>query len=398
MAATDRPRLTRRRLLAGSGALAGGGLLSACGTGGTGTADPTSAGPGGVPAPTFTQADRSDSDRLLQFSNWPFYIDPAKKRDVSTLESFEQQTGITVEYSEDINDNEEFWAKVTPQLEMGQPIDRDIVVVTDDYARRFMRFAYAEPIDPQNVPNKVNLLPDLERDWDPGRRYTLPWQNGITGLGVNRRAAGREVRTFADVLAPDLAGKVSVSSEMSDTMTFFLLMRGSDPASFTDAEFQAALADFQEAFDRGQFRRVAGNDYAGDLVSGNVAVAIGYSGDVFQLTLEDPDVQFVVPEEGGGFFSDVMLIPAGAAHHLNAERLMNHYYDPEVAARLAAWVQYMTPVDGAREAMERVDPTQVDNTAIFPEATDLAAAHPFMALDDATELAYIRAYQGVIEG
>ncbi|MEZ5117235.1 MAG: spermidine/putrescine ABC transporter substrate-binding protein [Candidatus Nanopelagicales bacterium] len=392
-----RMTLSRRRLLVGGGALAGAGLLAACGASDSAGDPSASATTSGTPSPSITSSDRSDTDPAVAFSNWPFYIDTAEDGGTSTLQDFEAETGIAVEYIEDINDNEEFWAKVSPQLEMGQPIDRDIIVVTDDYARRFIRAGWAEPIDPANVPNKANLIASLQnREWDPDRTWTLPWQNGIVGFGVNNDAAGGKVTSFEQLLGDDFTGKVSISSEMSDTMIFFLLLQGSDPQDFTDDEFQQALAAFQAAFDRGQFRKVTGNDYAGDLVDGNVAAAIGYSGDVFQLNLENPAVEFVVPQEGGGYFSDVMVIPAGAEHHRNAERLMDYYYDPLVAAKLAAWVQYLTPVQGAQEAMAEVDPEQVENPAIFPSEAELASAHPFMALNPDTELDYIRAYQRVI--
>lgn len=395
-----RPVITRRSLLAGGLGTGAAALLAACGARGDQAAPATSAG-SASPSPAFTGQDVSDTEKVVAWSNWPYYIDVLEDGDegTTTLQDFTAATGIEVRYSEDINDNEEFWAKTSPILKAGRGIDRDLAVLTDVTAARFLRNGYIEPLDRASMPNTTNVIASLaDTAWDPGRAYTLPFLNGLIGIGYNKALAGRELRTFSELLAPEFAGKVAISSEMEDTMGFFLMAAGKRTEDFTDADFDAAIADLQEAFDRGQFRRVAGNDYGADLTNGDLVASIGYSGDVLQIQLENPDVQFYMPEEGGGFYSDVFLIPAGARHHRNAEKLIDFYYDPVAAAKLAAYVQYLSPVEGAREAMEKVDPSQVDNPAIFPSDADLAQAHTWRVLTPQEESRYLDQYQAVVTG
>jgi spermidine/putrescine transport system substrate-binding protein len=398
-----RPALTRRSLLSGGLAAGAAGLLAACGAkGGAETSTPSASGSAAAtPGPSFTGTDTSSTDKAVIWSNWPYYIDAVEDGETgtTTLQDFTAATGIEVRYSEDINDNEEFWAKTSPILKQGRGIDRDLVVLTDVTAARFLRNGLIEPLDRTVMPNSANVIPSLaDTAWDPGRQYTLPFLNGLIGIGYNKKLAGREIGSFAELLTDEFKGKVAISSEMEDTMTFFMLLNGSKTEDFTDAEFDAAMATLQEAYDRGQFRRVAGNDYGADLTNGDLVASIGYSGDVLQIQLENPDVEFFMPEEGGGFYSDVFFIPAGATHHANAEKLIDFYYDPVNAAKLAAYVQYLSPVTGTREAMEKVDPTQVDNPAIFPSDADLAAAHTWKALTPAEENRYLSAYQAVVNG
>lgn len=397
----SRPVITRRSLLAGGLGAGAAAALAACGI----SSDPgvREASSSGSPSPSarFTGTDLSDTEKVVAWSNWPYYIDVLEDGDdgTTTLADFTSLSGIEVRYSEDINDNEEFWAKTSPVLKAGRGIDRDLVVLTDVTAARFLRNGYIEPLDRAAMPNSANVIDSLaDTAWDPGRGYTLPFLNGLIGIGYNKELAGRELRTFSELLTPEFAGKVAISSEMEDTMGFFLMAAGKRTEDFTDADFDQAIADLQAAFDRGQFRRVAGNDYGADLTNGDLVASIGYSGDVLQIQLENPDVEFYMPEEGGGFYSDVFLIPAGAQHHRNAERLIDFYYDPVAAAKLAAYVQYLSPVKGAREAMEQVDPTQVDNPAIFPSDADLAQAHTWRVLAPEEESRYLELYQSVVTG
>lgn len=397
-----RPVLTRRSLLSGGLAAGAAGLLAACGA--KGASDPATTATGSAsatPGPSFTGTDVSATEKVVAWSNWPYYIDVLEDgaTGTTTIQDFTKATGIEVRYSEDINDNEEFWAKTSPILKQGRGIDRDLVVLTDVTAARYLRNGLIEPLDRAAMPNTTNVIPSLaDTAWDPGRQYTLPFLNGLIGIGYNKKLAGREIRSFAELLTDEFKGKVAISSEMEDTMTFFMLLNGTKTEDFTDDEFDAAIATLQDAYDRGQFRRVAGNDYGADLTNGDLVASIGYSGDVLQIQLENPDVEFFMPEEGGGFYSDVFFIPDGATHHANAEKLIDFYYDPMAAAKLAAYVQYLSPVVGAREAMEKVDPTQVDNPAIFPSDADLKAAHTWKALTPAEENRYLTAYQAVVNG
>ena len=339
------PAFTRRGFLRSTGvgamALSSGGLLAACGTSGTAqTAD------------TCVSKDISATDKLLTFSNWPLYIDEKGKR-LPTLEDFESQTGIDVTYNTDVNDNNEFFAKVRNQLGACESTGRDIFVLTDWMAARMIGLGWTQELDMAAMPNvEANLVDSLrEPSWDPGRKHSVPWQSGLTGIAYNAKFTG-EVSSFEELVTrADLKGKISLLSEMGDTMGFMLKLTGADPADFSDDEWGAALDRLQEVVDSGQVRRFTGNDYTGPLNKGDIVACEAWSGDVIAMQYDNPDIKFVTPTEGLSLWSDNMLVPNKADHKGNAEELMNYYYDPEVAARLAAWVNYICPVKGAEEAM-----------------------------------------------
>jgi spermidine/putrescine transport system substrate-binding protein len=374
-------------LLASGGAL-GGGLLAACGTPGT---EQT--------AESCVSEDLSASERVVVFSNWPLYIDVDDATGSRpTLEAFTEQTGIQVTYNEDVNDNNEFFGKVRNQLAACEPTGRDLFVLTDWLAARLVRLGWVQELDKSNLPNvEANLLPSLRgRPWDPENRYAVPWQSGFTGIAYNGNVT-EPVRSVNELLTrEDLRGRVTLLAEMRDTMELMLLSDGVDPAEFTDAQFEAALDKLRSAVDSGQIRRFTGNDYAQDLASGDIAACFAWSGDVIQLQFDDEEIQFMEPEEGLSLFSDNMQVPNRATHKTNAEELMNHYYDPEIAAEVAAWVNFITPVEGAQEAMKDIDPELADNPLIFPDEDTLSRASTFKAVDEEQERSYEQQFQQVI--
>jgi spermidine/putrescine transport system substrate-binding protein len=386
--------LPRRRLLQaaayGTAAVAGSSVLAACGTKG-------SANTSGSPAPTAP--DRSDTDKTLNFSNWQLYIDvDAKNQNVHpTLDAFKAKTGVTTTYTEDINDNDSFYAKIAPALRAGQDTGRDLIVMTDWMAARLIREGFIEKVDHSLTPNiAANLIDSLKAPtWDPNRDHSAPWQSGVTGIAYNA-AKVPEVKSVEELLTrADLKGKVTVLTEWRDTMGLILLQQGKDPANFTADDFNNAVDYLQKANDSGQIRQFTGNDYSGLLTNGTAYACMAWSGDVVQLQADNPNIKFVQPEAGMMIWADNMLIPNMAQHTKNAEELMNYYYDPAVAAQLTAYVQYICPVKGAQQAMEKVDKTLVDNPLIFPDAAFLAKTHLFMGLDEATEKTYAAAFNKV---
>ncbi|HEX6076765.1 MAG TPA: spermidine/putrescine ABC transporter substrate-binding protein [Micromonosporaceae bacterium] len=382
--------LSRRTLL--RGALAGGLVatgLSACGTEGTRET-----------AESCKSEDRSATERQLNVSNWPLYIDVAEDDESKrpTLDAFVKQTGIKVKYTEDINDNNEFFGKVRNQLAQCQATGRDIFVLTDWMAARLLRLGWVQKLDTGNLPNvQANLLDSLrDVSWDRERDQAVPWQSGLTGLAYNAKVA-KEVRTFDELLTrPDLKGKVTLLSEMRDTMTLSLLSLDKEPEDFTADDFDAAIDKIAKATDSGQVRRFTGNDYAQDLAKGDIAACLAWSGDVLQLQFDNPDIRFVVPDEGALLWSDNMMVPNKATHKTNAEKLMDYYYQPEVAAELAAWVNYICPVKGAQQAMTKIDPDLAENPLIFPDPATLRRTHAFRALNEKDEKTYEAKFQKVI--
>ena len=389
----SRASLSRRRLLQAAGIGTAAVAAAACGAGG-GADDPTSSA-----APTGP-ADLSDSEKTIAWSNWVEYLDLDEDTgERPTLEAFQAATGITVTYNEDVNDNNEFYAKVRTQLEQGQSIDRDIVVLTDWMAGLWIQNGFAQKLDKAMIPNSVNLIPRLQNvTFDAPRDFTLPWQGGFAGLGYNipavQDALGVDKLTSLDQLFdPALRGRITVLSEMRDTMGVIMAWQGNDPANFTDDQFQQAIAALAEQIDNGQIRQVAGNDYLDALGTGDVIGVIGWSGDV--LTLGD-DYGFDFPESGATLWTDNMLIPSTSTHKKNAEELMNYYYDPVVAAEVAAYINYLCPVTGAKEAMEVIDPDLASNEYIFPSDAMLEQSFVFMPLTAEQDEAYQREFQAAI--
>jgi spermidine/putrescine transport system substrate-binding protein len=226
----------------------------------------------------------------------------------------------------------------------------------------------------------------------------VPWQSGFTGLAYNAKYT-KPVGSIEELCTrSDLKGKVTLLSEMNDTMAFMVKMVGANPEKFTEAEWNKAIEKLQGYVNAGQIRRFTGNDYIRDLNAGNIVACEAWSGDVIGMQFDNPDIKWVVPEEGLALWSDNMLVPNKATHKTNAEKLMNYYYDPMVAARLAAWVNYVSPVQGAQQAMEKVDNTLVDNPLIFPTADFLSNAFAFMALEEKTRTKYETEFTKVIGG
>jgi spermidine/putrescine transport system substrate-binding protein len=331
-------------------------------------------------------------------ANWPFYIDVEEGSTNSpTIQQFEEETGISVSYIEEINSNDEWFARFQSQLSAGQDIGRDIAVLTDWMAARLISLGWVDEIDHANVPNAGNILPSLaDVAFDPGRRHSLTWQSGLTGIGYNPELTGRELRSINDLFDPELAGRVTFLTEMRDTMGLVMASMGLDVESGSFDDFQAAIERVQQAVDDGQIRAFTGNEYTNDLAAGNIAAAIAWSGDIVQLQFDNPALEFVMPEEGAYLWSDNMLIPANAAHKGNAEAWMNFVYEPEVAAQIEAWVNFICPVQGAREAMADIDPELVDNPLVFPDEATLANTFEFKVLDEDEERRYQELFQSVI--
>ncbi len=381
----DSALVTRRGLLRGAAAFTVAAGLAGCGTKGT---KQTPAG--------CVSEDVSATEKTLQFSNWPQYLDLEGKKS-ATLDAFRQRTGIAVTYTEDINDNNVFFGKIQQQLSTCQPTGRDLVVLTDWLVGRLVQLGWVQRLDLAKMPNvQANLLPSLRgRSVDPQNDHAVPWQGGLAAVAYNAGAT-KEVRTVDELLTrPDLKGRVTLLAEMRDTMGLLMQTNGHDPSNFTAAQFDEALAKLKKAVDAGQIRRFTGNDYTADLQRGDIAACLAWSGDVIQLSADNEKVKFVAPDSGVILFSDDALVPNRAGHKANAELLLDHYYQPEVAAQVAAAVNYICPVQGAQQAMEKIDPSLAENPLIFPTPELLANAKDFMVLDEATSRDYERKFQAV---
>jgi spermidine/putrescine transport system substrate-binding protein len=367
--------VSRRAVLAGAGAVAGAGALASCGIGGG-----------------------SDSSNAVRWGNWPLYLDVDDSgKKYPTLEAFTKETGIDVKYFEDYNDNDEFFGKVQAQLKLGKDIGYDLVCPTDWMASRWIRLGYAQKFDAANVPNAVNILDTLASpSFDAKRESTLTWQGIMGGFGWNTEKNPKGIRTIEDLFSPANKGKIVVLSEMRDTVGIILRSQGVNLSTVTEDQFMNAVDFLAKKISDGWIRGVKGNEYAEDLTSGDATAVIGWSGDMFILKSENEGkFDFAIPESGGTISGDNMMIPSTvtAEAKVNAEKLINYYYEPAVAAEVAAYVNYVCPVKGAQAEMEKIDPALAASEFIFPSAKTMANLSVFRSLTPTEETTWTEAFQ-----
>lgn len=387
LAALVRSQLSRRSVLAASGGLGLAGVLAGCGTG-SDQARPTPA------------EDLSEEERILRWANWTFYLDLADDEETRpSLEKFREETGIEVTYAEDIESNEAYLGRIQPQLAQGRDIGQDLIVLTDWAVSRLIRAGQVQELNKENIPNGENLLQLLEDvDFDQGRQYSYPWQGGFVVVAWNKEKVPGGIGSISDLWRPELKGRVEVLDDLRDTIGPIMLEQGVDPSQdFGDDEFQASLDVLREQVESGQIRQVVGNSYTEDLVSEDALAVIGWSGDIFQINAENDDRWgFAIPEAGSLIWSDNVTVPIGSTHKTNAERLVDFYYDPVNAATVAAYVNYVCPVEGAREEMEKIDPELAQSPWIFPDDELLGKVKVFRELEPDEETRYVEEFQRVI--
>ena len=315
-------------------------------------------------APIAASGDPTGS---LTWSNWPLYIDPGKD---GTLANFEQDTGVKVDYVEDINDNQAFFAKLQPTLAEGDSEGRSLITVSDWLAAKMYDLGYLQRIDPSAVPNvEKNLIPALRHpSADPERDFTVPWQAGMTGIIVNKELAP-DIDSISDLYDPKYKGHITMLTELRDTVPMTLKSMGIDPDTATPEQWMEAVDKIKAAADSGQIRKFTGNDYIRELASGDAWASLGWSGDAVQLQADNPNIEFVMPKEGCMLWSTSLEIPVGAPNPEAAQALMNYVYDPKVQADIAEWVNYVTPVKGVKAIVRKRDPELADNQLIFPSAS-----------------------------
>jgi len=357
---------SRRRMLGLGGSAAALAALSAC-------------APPPPPAANKTEIkypkDVSASEKIVNWANWTLYLDVDDNKNHPSLDAFTKATGIKVSYDEAIDDNDSYFNKIAPQLRQGQSIDKDIFVFTDWMANRVLQQNLAQPLDLIQMPHAPNLIPSLrEVSFDPGRRFSLPWQGGYGGIGYNKAKVGRELKSIADLWAPDLKGKVTVLSEFRDTVGVIMQSQGVDITSkFTADQFQKGLDEVSKRVSDGNIRRIKGNSYIEDLKSGNAIACICWSGDVSMLKADtgDENWEFVLPDSGATLWTDNLMIPITSTHQANAMKLMDYYYQPDVAALVAAYVNYICPVIGAQDELAKTDAELAKDPLIFPSESFL---------------------------
>ena len=368
--------------------LAAAALLAALGLGACGS---DLGGGGREEEVTVAEAEGEPSGELT-ISNWPFYIDN------KTVPEFEKETGLKVKYTEDVNDNNEFFSKLQPNLQDGDSAGRDIFVVTDWMAKKMYDLGYLHELDKEAIPTvEENLNPSLESPaFDPERDFSVPWQSGMTGLIVNSDEA--DATSIEDIFDPRYKGKVTVLTELRDTVPLVMKADGVDVENATAEDWQAAIDKLGEAVESGQIRDFTGNDYTDDMARGDITVAIGWSGDAVQLQDDDPAIEFRMPEEGCILWSDNMVIPVGAPNPTAAYEWMNYVYEPKNQAQIADYNYYVTPVAGVQEILEEQGSAAAKSDLVFPseEYTQDCDTQPDPPAEDAEEIE--KSFQDVITG
>lgn len=408
--------LTRRHFLQGTALTGVAAFLAAC-TGtrssaspaastGAASASASASATAGATAGATATAEASESAAAattatatgpLKFANWPAYVDLAGKAGEAgeysagsspTLEQFKAKYKIDVDYQEKIGDNSSFVETIKPALVGGLATGWDLIVVTDWMASKIIANGWAEKIDQANVPNCTANVRDALKgySWDPTNDYHYPWQSGMTGIGVNTKALSEnkiaEPTKLADLWTIP-ADKLTFLSEARDTFGLVLLKLGMDANAdtVTVEQLQQAHDDIKPLVDKGL--RFTGNEYLQDFGQKKVWGAFVWSGDL--ASSGGKDDKFIFPEEGTLIWTDNMLIPKGAANKYTAELMMDFVYDPKIAAQIANYVYYVSPVKGADVEIKKLDAEAAVNPLLFPTAEVVAKQHSFQSLSEEME-------------
>lgn len=387
--------VSRRRFLrdtgVGIGALSLGGLLAACG--------------GPEPGSTFD----SDPAGILNFANWSLYIDKAKREDgtsyIPSIERFTEETGIQVNYREVIPDADWFYQQIEPELAAGRPTGWDVMVITNGVTlTKLMELGYLVELPAGKRPSFDRYAGRFVKnpDYDPGNRFTMAWQSGITGIAYDPEQTGREITSLRDLFGTEFEGKVGMFGDIVDMPNLALLAIGVSPEDSTEADWQLAADELIRQRDAGILRGYYQQNYIPALVRRQVAITMAWSGDIFAAKLlgKIPEqIQFVVPEEGALLWTDAMCIPKGASHLSDAITYMDYVYRPEVAAQIAQFVNYITPVpetqevlrDMAEEAPDAEERARLlavaESSLVFPTDEDIERLRTYRVLETEEEQA-----------
>jgi spermidine/putrescine transport system substrate-binding protein len=399
------PRISRRSALRGAGLLSASAVLAACGVSGTSEEE--------APQASGFWASQTKAG-TLDFANWPLYMDTAKvggKTVHPTLQRFTKETGIKVNYKEVIQDNDSFLGKITPSLQAGQPTGWDLIVITNGGPlEKLIRQNFLIELDHSKLPTfQANAAPSYKNpSFDPGNKFSIAWQAGLTGLAYNPKLTKREITSFDDLFDPAFKGKITMFGDSLDFPNFTMVGMGIDPSKSTEDDWNRAAEKMKEL--RPQLREFIDN--AGEaevLSSGNAWISMAYSGDIYQLNISgSPDIKFVVPEQGALLWQDNMCIPQKAKHPLDAITYMDYVYKPDVAADLTEYISYITPVPAAKELLQakagkasgedkQALEDLIASPLVFPTEADLAKTKAYRVLSPEEQKVWDRIFQPIIQ-
>jgi spermidine/putrescine transport system substrate-binding protein len=378
-------RTSRRRFIggsaaAGAAAILGSSFLAACGS------DSSTSSTG-------AQDDGGPASGTLRVSNWPLYMADG------FIAAFQTASGLTVDYKEDFNDNEQWFAKVKEPLSRKQDIGSDLVVPTEFMAARIKGLNWLNEISAAGVPNRKNLRQDLlDSKVDPGRKFIAPYMSGMVGLAYNKSATGRPITKIDDLWDPAFKGRVSLLSDLQDGLGMVMMSQGSSPEDPSTESVTRAADLVREHKDKGQIRKFTGNDYIEEVEAGNIVIAQAYSGDAVQMKAANPDIEFVVPESGGTWFIDTMVVPYTTQNQKGAEAWIDYIYDRANYAKLIAFTQFVPVLSEMTDELTKVDPTSAENSLINPSPETQGNLKSWAALTDEQTQEFNTIYAAVTGG
>lgn len=357
--------------------------LSACGGGGI----------GGESGGNVETAHGGPIKGDLTISSWALYMDP------HTVGDFDRKYGTHTRWVEDVNDSDDFFGKMQPLLAAGKSGGRSGMVISEWVAKKMHDLGYLQNIDRDAVPNVTrNLIPSLAHpDSDPDREWSIPWQAGMVGLIVNRKEAP-DVHSVKDLFKPEYKGRVGLLAESRDTLPLVMMANGIDPRQASTQDWLDTIDELQKQVDLGQVRGIYGGDYATEIATGNLVAAIGWSGDAGQLVRDNPDLEFRMPQDGCVIFTDNFVIPVGAPNPAAALGFINFAYQPKIAAQVAGFVGFVSPVKGVREILARQGSPVASDPFAFPSEKSLANCVPETVLKTEDEVEVNRAFRKLMQG
>ncbi|GAA3978425.1 polyamine ABC transporter substrate-binding protein [Thermobifida alba] len=336
-------------------------------------------------------ADKKSNGKV-RFANWPLYMDPEKPE----LQRFTEQTGIEVEYNEAIQDMPSWFGQIQPLLANGDDVGADLMVISNGQElTKLIALGYLAPLDRKQLTNFTEFTDEYHTmsAYDYGNKYTVPYASGITGIAYDPDRVGREITSIKDLWDPEFKGRVGMMRDPQEISNFGLFYTGVSPADSTVDDWKAAAEALKQQRDDGIVRAYYEQDYIQPLTNGDIWITMAWSGDIFQVNAEEgSNLKFVIPEEGGTLWTDNLTIPITAPNPVDALMLMDFLYDPDVAASLAEYINYICPVPHAKEVLldraaelggeeKKALEDLANSPLVFPSDSDYAKLHNYVVLD-----------------
>ena len=403
------PRVSRRDALRLGGVSALGMALAACGI--TNGAQSTPSGGASGDAEAYW-SKQSPTD-ALNYSNGVLYIDvnPNDKSDHPSIDLFTKQTGIKVNYQEIEQSNQSTFATVQPLLAAGQYCGYDIIEIGSGlYLNKLILLGYLTPLDQTMMTNFYKYASPLVKNpsYDPGNKYSMAWQSGMTGLAYDPKLTGRPITSWKDLMDPAFKGKIGMLADIQDLPNSALCAIGVNPVKSTQADWADAALWLTKLRDAGQVRKYYEQDYITALSKGDVWISMAWSGDIFSANNSGASLEFVIPSEGCPIWTDTMAIPKGATNAVSAMKWMDFVYQPAIAAMIAESINYITPVPDAAQQilldagkLSGSDKSAMSSLATspltFPKPADYSRLFAYRVLTNAEEKAWTALFEPIYQ-